>query len=313
MAALRFTPSSLPCSTSSRFRSSSPLSATCRWPVDVIAHVFLIRSVRRRAPRIRRRPLIGCALAESDSPKSIDQQGLRPLLQEIAESFKLPAEYLEKLPQDLRIDLNDAAFDLANGPVLDECGQEVGGLFSSLARSWEKAETSTSSSIASELPLLEANLNDSVKSATGRRLLSAGRRFQGMGHYGNGELLRIGRAMVEAGKVLSASPATSAGQKPQTEVKMFKFGDLQVKLTPQKANIGAAIGLGFGILSWVLGQGVQSIPESSLQYANDNALLLAKSLRGALLAMTYSSAVLSSFTAVGLVLLSRQLSDTKDK
>lgn len=34
------------------------------------------------------------------------------------------------------------------------------------------------------------------------------------------------------------------------------------------------------ILSWQLSQGVQSIPESSLQYANDNALLLAKVLRG---------------------------------
>ena len=32
------------------------------------------------------------------------------------------------------------------------------------------------------------------------------------------------------------------------------------------------------ILSWQLSQGIQSIPESSLQYANDNALLLAKVL-----------------------------------
>lgn len=34
----------------------------------------------------------------------------------------------------------------------------------------------------------------------------------------------------------------------------------------------------FRILSWQVSQGVQSIPENSLQYANENALLLAKVL-----------------------------------
>lgn len=62
------------------------------------------------------------------------------------------------------------------------------------------------------------------------------------------------------------------------------------------------------VLSWQLGQGVQSIPESSMQYANDNALLLAKSLRGALLVLFFSSGILSAFASVGLVLLGRELS-----
>ncbi|CAA7410539.1 unnamed protein product [Spirodela intermedia] len=309
MASLLFSPPALPCS---RSRCSQARSTPRRRPRAGGAALFRGKSDRRKAPG-GRRLVIHFALAESDSPKALEQEALLPLLQEIADSLDLPADYLEKLPQDLRLDLNDAAFDLSNGPVFDECGQELGALFLSLTRSWEKAETSTSCSIASKLPLLHNSLKDSVKSAIGKRLLSAGRRFQGMGQYGEGELQRIARAMTKAGKVLSATSVTSADQKRIPEARMLKFGDLQLELTPEKANIGAAIGFIFGILSWGLSQGIQSIPESSLQYANDNALLLAKSLRGALLTMCYSSAILSSITSVGLVFLGRQLGNPKDK
>ncbi|KAF2306967.1 hypothetical protein GH714_022882 [Hevea brasiliensis] len=152
--------------------------------------------------------------------------------------FDLPSEYFEQLPRDLRLDLNDAAFDLSNGPVIDENAQ----------------------------------------------------------------------AMITTGKLLSASPIpTTPEQEPKKETKVFKFGELQVEVTPVKANIGAVIGVAFGILSWELAQGIQSIPESSLQYLNDNAILLAKSLRGALLVLFYSSTFLSAFTSVGLFLLGRQL------
>lgn len=134
-----------------------------------------------------------------------------------------------------------------------------------------------------------------------------------MGQYGQGELQKIAKAMSTTGKILSASPVSNAINEELTqETRMFKFGDLQVELTPDKAYIGAAIAFGFGFLSWELSQGVQSIQESSLQYANDNALLLAKSLRGALLAIFYSSTVLSAFATVGLVLLGGQL-ESKQK
>ncbi|KAJ9185773.1 hypothetical protein P3X46_005367 [Hevea brasiliensis] len=114
--------------------------------------------------------------------------------------------------------------------------------------------------------------------------------------------------MITTGKLLSASPIpTTPEQEPKKETKVFKFGELQVEVTPVKANIGAVIGVAFGILSWELAQGIQSIPESSLQYLNDNAILLAKSLRGALLVLFYSSTFLSAFTSVGLFLLGRQL------
>ncbi|KAA0038326.1 Exosome complex component CSL4 [Cucumis melo var. makuwa] len=122
----------------------------------------------------------------------------------------------------------------------------------------------------------------------------------------------IAEVMNTTGKLLSASSTPKVAEEPQNETRMFKFGELQVELTADKANIGAAIGFVFGVISWQLSQGVQSIRESSLQYANENALLLAKSLRGALLAVSYTSAVLSAFTTVGLILLARQLKSKEE-
>ncbi|XP_057476745.1 uncharacterized protein LOC130764484 isoform X2 [Actinidia eriantha] len=220
------------------------------------------------------------ALTESEgSTKSLDEPDpdskIQILLQQLADSFVLPPDYFGQLPGDLRLDLNDAAFDLSNGAVIDECGQDLGETLLNISRAWEVADTSTSTTLVGKLPLIVGSLTGNAKSAFGKRLVSAGRRFQSMGQYGQGELPR--------------------------------FGDLQVELTPEKAYTGAAIGLVFGILSWQISQGIQSIPESSLQYANDNALLLAKSLRGALLALFYSSTLLSVFSAMGLVLLGGQL------
>ncbi|XWS57781.1 hypothetical protein CRYUN_Cryun09bG0202600 [Craigia yunnanensis] len=250
---------------------------------------------------------ISFALTESGSPKSLEPNS-QTLLQEVADSLDLPSDYFSQLPGDLRLDLKDAAFDLSNGPVIDECGLELGETLLNLSRAWELADTSTSHTLASKLPLLGSSLTDSTKSAFGRRLVAAGRRFQAMGQYGQGELQKIAKAMSAAGRLLSASSvSTTTDEKPKTETRMLKFGELQVEVTFEKANVGAAIGFVFGILSWQIAQGIQSIPESSLEYANDNALLLAKSLRGALLALFYSSTFLSAFTSIGLILLGRQL------
>ncbi|KAF2306965.1 hypothetical protein GH714_022852 [Hevea brasiliensis] len=204
--------------------------------------------------------------------------------------FDLPSEYFEQLPRDLRLDLNDAAFDLSNGPVIDECGQELGELLLNLSRAWELADTSTSRALASKLPMLEGTLTNNAKAAFGKRLVSAGRRFQSMGQCGQGEMQKIAEAMITTGKLLSASPIpTTADEEPKKETRVFKFGELQVEVTPVKANIGAVIGVAFGILSWELAQGIQSIPESSLQYPNDNAILLAK--RSVLRSVRFSSII----------------------
>ncbi|MQL79292.1 hypothetical protein Taro_011728 [Colocasia esculenta] len=336
MASLLFSSPALPCA---RF-SSSPSPSSRRNPRPnpraTIACPSRWKRLRRGGTPTEQRPIaVRFAVAGSESPKPLGkEEPLLPLLQELADSLDLPPDYLAKLPRDLRLDLNDAAFDLSNGPVLDECGQDLGEMLLNLAKSWEQADTSTSRSIAMKLPLLQDSLNNNVKAAFGRRLVSAGRRFQSMGGYGEGELQRvyasskkirfahlialfhsafpIANAMTETGKVLSTSPVTSIDKEPKKEIRVFKFGELQVELTPEKANIGAAIAFVFGFLSWQLSQGIQSIPESSLQYANDNALLLAKSLRGALLALFYSSTVLSAFASVGLVLLGRQLSSKSE-
>ncbi|ONK79568.1 uncharacterized protein A4U43_C01F7700 [Asparagus officinalis] len=254
------------------------------------------------------------ALTESNSPKSLDDDegDILPLLQELAESFDLPSDYFGKLPRDLRLDLNDAAFDLANGAVIDECGRELGEMLLNLSRAWEKADTSTSNSITCQLPSLHRSLRDDIKSAFGRRLISAGRRFQSMGQYGEGELEKIAKSMIKTGKVLSRSPAITTDKEPKEETRILKFGDLQVELTREKAYIGAAIGVVFGFVSWELSQSIQSIPENSLQYANDNALQLAKSLRGTLIVIGFSSTILSALTSVGLLLLARQLSSGRE-
>ncbi|KAL4287425.1 hypothetical protein AHAS_Ahas19G0184900 [Arachis hypogaea] len=267
------------------------------------------------------------ALTQSDSSnsKSIEPDP-SPLLQHIAvsralislafplqDSFDLPSDYFAQLPRDLRLDLNDAAFDLSNGPVLDECGQELGEILLNITRAWERADTSASYSLLTKLPSMEENLTGSARSALGKRLVSAGRRFQSMGQYGQGEPQKIAKAMITAGKALSAiSTSARIDEQPKEAARMLKFGELQLEITPDNANIGAVIGVVFGILSFEIAKGIENIPESSLQYANDNALLLAKSLRGALLALFYCSTVLSAFTTVGLVLLGIQLRSKKD-
>ncbi|KAL8557701.1 hypothetical protein ACS0TY_004974 [Phlomoides rotata] len=273
---------------------------------QITLHIPSFPRFKTLKPKPLRR--IPFALTESsDSPKSLDPDP-QFLLKELSDCFVLPPDYFKKLPKDLRLDLNDAAFDLSNGPVKDECGEELGDTLLNISRAWELADTLTSASLMSKLPLLVGSVTSNNKSALGRRLVSVSRRFQGMGQYGQGELQMIAKVMNRTGKLLSTSPVTEvANDEAKQETKVLKFGDLQVELTPEKAYIGAVIGVIFGIVSWQLGQGIQSVPESSLEYANDNALRLAKSLRGALLAMCYSSTILSGFATVGLILLGGRL------
>ncbi|CAH8385681.1 unnamed protein product [Eruca vesicaria subsp. sativa] len=216
------------------------------------------------------------ALAESDSPQPLETSP-KSLLQQLSKCFDLPSDYFRQLPSDLRLDLNDAAFDLSNGPIIDEPLGGVWYLREKDSRAW-----------------------DSMVKVNYRRTNVA-------------ENSQIAKAMITTGEVLSAntSPA-SVGNESMSNTRMFKFGELQVAVSPEKAYAGAAIAFVFGILSWQISQGIQSTPENSLQYANENALLLAKSLRGSLLAMFYASAVLSGFTTAGLLLLAKQLSSEKD-
>ncbi|KAG6737444.1 hypothetical protein POTOM_058965 [Populus tomentosa] len=277
-------------------------------------HSSSLTSLKRPKKILLSKPLKipSFALTESSgSPESLDPSP-QTLLLELSDCFDLPPDYFQQLPSDLRLDLNDAAFDLSNGPVLNECGKELGEILLNLSRAWELADTSTSRTLASKLPVLESSLTNNAKSGKNRNIqywhLSAGRRFQSMGQYGQGELQKIAKTMITTGKLLSASSISTATDKePKKETRVLKFGDLQIEITPVKANIGAVIGLVFGILSWELAQRIQSSPENSLEYANGNALLLTKSLRGTLLALCYSSTLLSACTTVGLFFLARQV------
>ncbi|KAI3723079.1 hypothetical protein L2E82_34416 [Cichorium intybus] len=83
--------------------------------------------------------------------------------------------------------------------------------------------------------------------------------------------------MISSGNLLASTPVSESTEgESKEETRMFKFGELQVELTREKAYIGAAIGFVYGIISWELSQGIQNIPESSFQYANENALLIAQ-------------------------------------
>ncbi|CAM0943004.1 unnamed protein product [Alopecurus aequalis] len=224
-----------------------------------------------------------------------DEEPVLPLLQELADCLVLPPKFLSLLPRDLRLDLNDAAFDLSNGPVLNECGQEVGDLLLDLAKAWEMADTSASNNLAKQLPSMAPNLTASAKSAFGKRLAAAGKKFQTMGQYGNGEFKKIAETMIKIGKLLSKRPVIQAEVEATKEKRKLKFGEVQFELTAQNAYLGAAVGLVFGFFSWRLAQGVQSSPDNT------------QSLQVALLALGYTSTALSVAAAVGLVVLALQM------
>uniref|UniRef100_A0A0E0K6U1 Uncharacterized protein n=1 Tax=Oryza punctata TaxID=4537 RepID=A0A0E0K6U1_ORYPU len=261
---------------SAAFRPSRFHLRRCRYPPPVFA-------VSSDSPK----PVTSSSTG-GDSP---DEEPVLPLLQELADCLVLPPKFLSQLPRDLRLDLNDAAFDLSNGPVLDECGQEVGDLLLNLAKAWEMADTSTSNNL---------------------RLVSAGRRFTAMGQYGKGELKKIAETMSKTGKLLSKRPVVQSEVEAMKVKRKLKFLELEFELTAEKANIGAAVGLVFGFLSWQLARGIQNIPDGSMQYANDNALQMAKSLKVSLLVLGYTSTALSVFASLGLLLLAQQInSDDK--
>lgn len=232
-------------------------------------------------------------------------------LHELSESFGLPANYLEKLPSDLRVDLKDAAFALSSGALNDECGEQAGDLLMQLSRTWERGDTQGAAAAAKQLlTLLDKVTTESSSAFVGRRCIRAGRYFTTTGKYEGGELQKIGKALVAVGEAFS-SGNPSVTEAPVSTAREFKFGDLQVEITAQRAYIGAAVSFVFGLLSWQLTSGLQTQADNSLQYANDRAFLLATSLRGTLLAGGYFCAVLSICTTVGLLVLASTMNAEK--
>ncbi|MFS7959576.1 hypothetical protein Hanom_Chr08g00692721 [Helianthus anomalus] len=169
------------------------------------------------------KPFLTNSLTESsDSPKSLNQKFL---LQELVDSFNLLSDYFPQLPRDLRLDRNDAAFDLSNGPMMEKCGQELGMTLLNISWAWESADISTSKALVNDLPSLVNSLTSNNKSALSKRLTSAGRRFQSMGQYGQAELQRISKAMISTGKLLSSTPVSEETKdESKGETRMFKLG-----------------------------------------------------------------------------------------
>jgi hypothetical protein len=113
---------------------------------------------------------------------------IRQKLQDQADSLVLPPDYLAELPNDLHLDLNDAAFELANGPLKEECGEKFGELLMKFSQAWEKADTWATAELASSFLYFQGSLTENVKFAFGKHLIHAGRCFASMGQYGQGEL-----------------------------------------------------------------------------------------------------------------------------
>nr|GMC77222.1 exosome complex component CSL4 [Ipomoea batatas]GME18473.1 exosome complex component CSL4 [Ipomoea batatas] len=62
--------------------------------------------------------------------------------------------------------LNDAAFDLSNGQVKTECGEDLGETLLNISRAWEQADTSTSTALMKMVPQLAGSLTGYQKSVS---------------------------------------------------------------------------------------------------------------------------------------------------
>lgn len=125
---------------------------------------------------------------------------------------------------------------------------------------------------------------------------------------------------------------------------MGKFSKLNLTFIRgwRQGKLNSCLNLEHRILCWQIARGVQNVPDSSLQYANDNALLLAKVLwhnfslaslqlvsvdywfliltkcsaavfKGSIACYFLLVNVLVCITSVGLVLLGLQLKSKKNK
>ncbi|KAK9082917.1 hypothetical protein Scep_029388 [Stephania cephalantha] len=311
--------------------SNLPSSSTHAFPqnsLHVLLHSQLSLKPSKKNPKSilnnTAKSTISSALAESDSPKSAPQQDIQSLIQDLSCGQEL-GEALLNLSR---------AWELADASTSNSIASKLPSLTLSLPDSAKFA-------LGKRLVASGRRFQSMGQYGEGelqKVLLHSDHAFIGNGHINVKPNLRfeclwkskcklswnasmpmdviltskdkksqISKAVIQTGRLLSARSVSTTDEEPKTETRMFK-----VELTPKKANIGAAIGVVFGFLSWELAQGIQSIPESSLQYAKDNAYLLAKSLRGALLVIGYSSTILSAVASAGLVLLGIQLK-SKDK
>ncbi|CAM6084595.1 unnamed protein product [Calypogeia fissa] len=239
-----------------------------------------------------------------------NEERTRKCLQDLAETLILPPDFLAKLPDGLKVDLNDAAFALSSGPLNQECGETVGALVMGLSRALEQADAQTAAALAAQVPSIQENLPTEpfASAALGKRLQAAGRFLSSTGQYGNGELQKLSKALLEAGEALLLSSPDLEDRPPLTETtRMLKFGDLQVKLTARRAYTGAVIAFVFGVLCWNLTSGLANTGIDPSQYANDSSFSVAYSLRGTLLTAGYACAALSAMSMLGLLALASQL------
>ncbi|CAI5470067.1 unnamed protein product [Closterium sp. Yama58-4] len=218
---------------------------------------------------------IGALIAMALAQASAEGVAFKTLQSSFA---SLDADFFSALPRDLQVDLQDAAFDLTNGNVAAECGPAVSAALTALTAALTASEGAPAAAAAAVAGLKDAAAKlppgGRERAVLGRRLRAAGRRFTGMGAYAQGKAAQLGKALTAAGEAVSVG-CTDDGASDFNPVRTLTLGPLTVDVTSSKALTGAAVAVVFGVVSWALVSGLQAVDESSLAYANDNALALA--------------------------------------
>lgn len=231
------------------------------------------------------------------------------LLQKLSRTFRrADPELLATLPNDLKVDLSDAAFAINNADPSYEVGEAAGNVLVQLGQSLEKFDMQGAADSLSALAEIIPSLPHAGRERAyiGRRIGAAGKRFGGMGSYGNGVIQTISKEMQAASeKLLEGFKGKEKGDLLPRQ--KFKFGPVDVEVTAGGAFTGAAVAAVFGLLSWQAASVLQAADVAE-NISNDRAALVTQSLHGVLLAFSFSSAFLSALLTFGLIGLGIKLS-----
>lgn len=250
-----------------------------------------------------------------EEAERVGNERAKSALEKLSSSLKnLDEDFLEKLPKDLQVEVSDAGFALSSGAVTRECGEAVGEILLRFGSALEKKKTKKVFFASSELlsEALKLPFGSTFRAFLGKRLLAASRYLSSS----DADLANVSKALKEVGEAISFGSSEKTkkegeGEGEKVSSRLFKFGTLQVDVTPTKAFFGSAISAFSGVLFWQLATSFQNLSENE-KFANENALNLAMSLRGTLLFAFFFSSLLSVFTFFGLLFLGIQ-SSTTDK
>jgi len=232
-------------------------------------------------------------------------------LEKLATVFEsLDESYLKKLPNDLQVQVRDAAFAVTSGSLQRTCGDVAADSLSELGRALEAMNAAACALCVRNVSeaALQLPPYSSYRLAVATRLRSAGRQLSAPGVSGGEELQRVSQAFLDAADVLGDGCTDKTDEPlPEGAKRSFKMIGQEVVLDTGRAYTGAIVSILFGVINWKLADNLRLWQQED-KFNNDNANMLAQSLRGFLITLTTASTGLSFIAAVGLVVLGLQLS-----